>query len=93
MPRATSTRVMAATQKPIAGACFEQPTETPAWKSIPSWYLLAREDQAIKPELQKFMSERMGATKTEVASSHVPFISHPDVVADLIKQAAGAAAS
>jgi pimeloyl-ACP methyl ester carboxylesterase len=85
------TRIMAATQKPIAGACFEQPTGTPAWKSIPSWYLLAREDQAIKPELQKFMSQRMGARTTEVASSHVPFISHPDVVAELIQQAATAA--
>ena len=85
-------RVMAATQKPIAGAAFGGSVENPAWKTIPSWYLVAQEDQAIKPELQRFMAKRMGAHTTEIKSSHVPFISHPKEVAKLIKEAASAAA-
>src|SRR3989454_8292134 len=85
-------RVMAATQKPIAGAAFGGSVDTPAWKTIPSWYLVAQEDQAIKPELQRFMAKRMGAHTTEIKSSHVPFISHPKEVAKLIKEAASAAA-
>src|SRR2546426_6946709 len=85
-------RVMAATQKPIAGATFGGSVDTPAWKTIPSWYLVAQEDQAIKPELQRFMAKRMGAHTTEIKSSHVPFISHPKEVAKLIKEAASAAA-
>ncbi len=85
-------RVMAATQKPIAGAAFGGSVDTPAWKTIPSWYLVAQEDQAIKPELQRFMANRMGAHTTEIKSSHAPFISHPKAVAKLIKEAASAAA-
>ena len=86
-------RVMAATQKPIAGAAFGGSVDTPAWKTIPSWYLVAQEDQAIKPELQRFMAKRMGAHATEIKSSHVPFISRPKEVAKLIKEAASAAAT
>jgi len=85
-------RVMAATQKPIAGTAFGGSVDVPAWKTIPSWYLVAQEDQAIKPELQRFMAKRMGAHTTEIKSSHVPFISHPKEVAKLIKEAASAAA-
>src|SRR2546422_1081429 len=66
--------------------------DNPAWKTIPSWYLVAQEDQAIKPELQRFMANRMGAHTTEIKSSHAPFISHPKAVAKLIKEAASAAA-
>jgi len=85
-------RVMAATQKPIAGAAFGGSVDTPAWKTIPSWYLVAQEDQAIKPELQRFMANRMGAHTTEIKSSHAPFISHPKAVAKLIREAASASA-
>ncbi len=85
-------RVMAATQKPIAGGAFGGSVDTPAWKTIPSWYLVAQEDQAIKPELQRFMAKRMGAQTTEIKSSHAPFISHSKEVAKLIKEAASAAA-
>jgi len=85
-------RVMAATQKPTAGTVFDGSVDTPAWKTIPSWYLVAQEDQAIKPELQRFMAKRMGAFTTEIKSSHAPFISHPKDVAKLIKEAASAAA-
>jgi len=85
-------RVMAATQKPLIGAAFGQSVPTPAWKTIPSWYLVSQEDRAINPDLERFYAKRMGATTSEVKSSHVSFISHPKVVAELIKQAATASA-
>ena len=78
-----------ATQNPLAGAALGSPISAPAWKEKPSWYLLASEDHTIHPELQKMMSTRMGATTVSVASSHLPMLSHPQVVADLILQAAG----
>lgn len=84
-------RVMAATQKPIASAAFDQSMNDIAWKTIPSWYLVTQSDRAINPELQRFMAKRMGAKTTEVNSSHVPLISHPREVAKLIATAATAA--
>ncbi len=60
----------------------------PAWKSKPSWSLVATEDRMIPPEAQRFMSKRAGATVVEVAGSHAVFISQPAVVANLIVQAA-----
>ena len=73
-------RLMAATQKPIHGAIFDTPIPDAAWKSIPSWYLVATEDQAINPELQRFMAKRIDAKTSEVKASHVPFITHPEKV-------------
>lgn len=81
-------RVLAAAQKPFAGAIFEQPTGTPAWQTIPSWYLVAQDDQAINPQLQRFMAKRMDAKTSEVKASHVAYISQPKAVVDLIEQAA-----
>jgi pimeloyl-ACP methyl ester carboxylesterase len=66
--------------------------DSPAWKSIPSWYLVARNDKALNPDLERFYAKRMNATTSEINSSHVPFISHPQVVARLIEQAATATA-
>jgi pimeloyl-ACP methyl ester carboxylesterase len=60
----------------------------PAWRMKPSWYLVASEDRMIPPPAQRAMSERAGATVTEVAGSHAIYVSKPQVVADLIKQAA-----
>jgi pimeloyl-ACP methyl ester carboxylesterase len=85
---AAAANVMAATQKPIIGSVFGASVTQAAWKTIPSWYLVAQNDKAINPELERFYAKRMGATTVEVASSHVPFISHPAVVARLIEQAA-----
>lgn len=82
-------RVMAATQKPINGAAFGASIAQPAWKVIPSWYLVTQDDQAIVPAQQRFYAKRMGAQTTEIKSSHVPFLSQPDAVARLIMQAAG----
>jgi pimeloyl-ACP methyl ester carboxylesterase len=84
-------RIMAASQKPIFGAIFETPVGTAARKSIPSWYLVASEDRAINPDLQRFMAKRMSATTAEVKASHVPFITHPKEVAKIINAAANAA--
>jgi pimeloyl-ACP methyl ester carboxylesterase len=63
-----------------------------AWKSKPSWYVLATQDHTVHPDLQRWVSRRMGATVTEVASSHVPMLSQPDVVIDVIRKAAAAVA-
>lgn len=79
--------VMAATQKPINSVIFGQVFGAPGWKSIPNWYVLATQDNAINPELQRMFATRMKANVTEVVSSHVPFISHPDVVAKVIEDA------
>lgn len=83
-------RVMAATQKPVASAAFEQSVDSAAWKTIPSWYLVSQEDQAINPELERFMANRIGAKTTEIKASHVSFISHPREVANLIEAASSA---
>ena len=61
-----------------------------AWKTVPSWYMVAQEDHAINPDLERFYAKRMRATTVEIKSSHVPFISHPRDVARLIEQAATA---
>jgi pimeloyl-ACP methyl ester carboxylesterase len=77
-----------ATQNPLAGAALGGEITTPAWKQKPSWYLRATEDHTIHPDLQETMSARIGATTISVASSHLPMLSHPQTVADLIIQAA-----
>jgi pimeloyl-ACP methyl ester carboxylesterase len=80
--------VMAATQKPIAGAIFGEPSEAAAWATIPSWYIVAKQDHAINPDLERFFAKRMKATITELDSSHVPFISQPAEVVKIIEDAA-----
>lgn len=80
--------VMSASQKPVHSQIFGQIYEAPAWKDIPSWYLVATEDQAINPLLQRVFAERMKATVDEVKSSHVPFKSNPASVVATIKKAA-----
>jgi pimeloyl-ACP methyl ester carboxylesterase len=61
-----------------------------AWRSKPSWYVLATQDHTVHPDLQRWVSSRMGAKVTEVASSHVPMLSQPDVVIGVIREAAAA---
>ena len=80
--------VMAAVQKPLSLASFSGKETTPAWKTIPSWYLVCTDDKMIPPPAQEFMSKRMNATVRSVASSHCPFVSHPEAVADIIALAA-----
>lgn len=82
--------ILSSAQKPINSATFGQKFDTPAWKTIPSWYLVASEDQAINPDLERMFAKRMNATTREVKSSHVPFVSNPETVVDIITEAADA---
>lgn len=83
-------RVAAATQKPTSSSVFTAVVPGAAWKTIPSWYIVASEDRAINPELERFYAKRIGATTTEIKSSHVPFLSHPKEVVTVIEAAATA---
>ena len=80
--------IMAATQRPLDAAVLAEPSAVPAWRTIPSWYLVAANDHAIPPATERFMAKRAGATTREVDSSHVAMISQPGVVTDLIADAA-----
>jgi pimeloyl-ACP methyl ester carboxylesterase len=79
-----------ATQAVPVADLFEQKVPGAAWKSKPSFYVLGNNDRTVNPELQRFVSQRMGATEFAVDSSHVPMLSHPDVVLDAIREAASA---
>ena len=81
-------RVMHAVQQPLAMSVFGDVMGTPAWKSLPSWYLVAANDEAIPPAAERQFAARMGATTVEIPSSHVSMVSHPDDVARLITTAA-----
>lgn len=79
---------MFAEQRPFSKAAFESLSGPPAWKTIPSWYLVATEDHAIPPVTQRWMAQRAGAHVTEVKSSHVPMMSQPKATIDIILDAA-----
>jgi pimeloyl-ACP methyl ester carboxylesterase len=86
----TRARVLYAVQQPLAGSALGEVMGTPAWKSLPSWYLVAQNDETLLPDAERQFAARMGATTVEIPSSHVPMISHPNKVADLIEKAASA---
>ena len=86
-------KVMYAVQQALAGSAFTDVMGTPAWKSVPSWYLVAQDDQAIPPEAEVQFAKRMDATTVQVPSSHVAMVSHPDAVVELVEQAAEASQS
>ncbi|MDB5114350.1 MAG: hypothetical protein JWL78_1420 [Chloroflexi bacterium] len=86
----TKARVMYAVQQALAASAFEDVMGVPAWKSLPSWYLVAADDQAIPPAAERQFAKRMGATTVEVPSSHVAMVSHPGEVVELIETAAAA---
>ena len=79
---------MFADQVPLAVSVFTLPITNPAWKLKPSWYLVSANDQVIPPDVERMYAKRMNATTEEVAGSHVSFISHPEVAAHLIEEAA-----
>jgi pimeloyl-ACP methyl ester carboxylesterase len=81
-------RVMHAVQQPLAGSTLADVMGVPAWKSLPSWYLVATRDQVISPDAERMFASRMGATTIEVPSSHVAMVSHPAEVTQLIESAA-----
>lgn len=80
--------IMYAVQQPISTSAFEDVMGAPAWKGLPSWYLVAKNDEAIPPEAQRMMAQRMGANVSSIESSHVPMVSHPEEVAHIIINAA-----
>jgi pimeloyl-ACP methyl ester carboxylesterase len=83
-------RVMYAVQQALAGSAFTDVMDVPAWKTLPSWYLVAADDQALPPDAERLFASRMGATTVEIPSSHVAMVSHPGDVAQLIRTAAEA---
>jgi pimeloyl-ACP methyl ester carboxylesterase len=78
---------MAATQRPFSAACFTDLTQAAAWHTIPSWGLIATDDKAIPPALQRYEYERANARTVTVDASHVAMVSHPDLVTQLIVDA------
>ncbi|GGC69837.1 alpha/beta fold hydrolase [Chelatococcus reniformis] len=79
---------LAAVQGPIFGKCFEERVTNAAWKSKPSWYIVAKNDRMLDPGLQAFLAKEIKARTTELESSHVPMLSEPEKVAAVIAQAA-----
>lgn len=69
---------------------FNQKIEGVAWRSKPSWYIVANHDRTVHPDLEPFVADRMGATTYDLDSSHVPMLSHPDRVLGVIREAAAA---
>ena len=80
-------KVMYAVQQALAASAFQDVMGVPAWKSLPTWYMVAADDQALPPDAERQFARRMGATTVEVPSSHVAMVSHPDDVVKLIETA------
>jgi pimeloyl-ACP methyl ester carboxylesterase len=80
--------IMAAVQRPIAVQCIQEKAPVPAWKTTPTWYLVAEEDRMINPETQRFMAGRMGATMRPHRVDHTPMHTAPELVVDVIVEAA-----
>ena len=80
-------RAFSATQGASSGTLFADPATAASWHTLPSWYVLAEDDQIIDPDAQRFMSSRIHAKVTRVRSSHSVMVSHPDVVAAVIVEA------
>ncbi|MGW0797388.1 alpha/beta fold hydrolase [Streptomyces sp. NPDC002692] len=85
--------LLAVTQRPAATTAFSETAKVAAWKTIPSWALVGRQDMTINPAQERFEAERAHSHTVEINSCHVSLIAHPDAVADLILQAAGASAT
>ena len=79
---------MCAVQQGLSMSTFEDVMGVPAWKSLPSWYLVATNDEAIPPDSERMFAKRMGANTIEVTSSHLAMVSHPAEVVRLIEAAA-----
>jgi len=80
-------QVMVATQRPLSLAALTEQATAAGWRTHPSWYLVSEHDNAIPPDAERFMAERMNATTDSIAGSHTAFIAQPVRVASLIKQA------
>ena len=89
---AGQTAILEAVQRPIAVNCIQEKAPAPAWKTKPSWFLLAEEDRMIPAETQRFMAERMGAAIRRYRVDHSPMYTAPEVVVGMILAAAKATA-
>ncbi|HTZ86312.1 MAG TPA: alpha/beta hydrolase [Solirubrobacteraceae bacterium] len=85
-------KVLYAVQQPLAMSTFDDVVGVPTWKSQPTWFLVATNDEAIPPDAERQFAQRMGAETIEVASGHLAMVTHPDEVVKLIEQAASACA-
>jgi pimeloyl-ACP methyl ester carboxylesterase len=85
-------KVMYAVQQPLSLSAFDDVMGTPAWKSLPSWYLVAQHDEVIPPDAERQFAQRMGADTIEVASGHCAMVSHPEETHERIVTAANAVA-
>jgi pimeloyl-ACP methyl ester carboxylesterase len=85
---ADQTSIMAAVQRPLAVACIQEPGPIPAWKTKPSWFLIAEEDRMISPKTQRFMADRMGAKARWHRVDHTPMYTEPKIVVDVLLEAA-----
>ena len=81
-------KVMYAVQQALSASTLEDVMGVPAWKALPTWYLVAADDQAIPPDAERAFAKRMGATTVEIQSPHCAMVSHPNEVVDLIETAA-----
>ena len=84
---------MAISQVPISTDAFTHEVTNPAWKTKPTWYMVATEDRSINPEQERMMAKRAHATTVEVKASHVAYMSHPKEAAKLIEEAAVSASA
>jgi pimeloyl-ACP methyl ester carboxylesterase len=87
------TAFMAETQKPIALKCLAEPMTKPAWREIPSWFLVAENDVMVSPQTQQFLAQRMNSKTTALPVDHTPLMSQPDSVVRMINEAAAAISS
>ena len=78
---------MFAVQQPLHSSALGEVMGAPAWKSLPSWFMVADGDQVIPPDAQRQFAARMGATTVEVSTNHVAMVAHPDDVLQLIETA------
>ena len=80
-------RVMFAVQQPLTWSALDDVMGVPAWKALPTWFMVADGDQTIPPDAERQFAKRMGATTVEISSNHVAMVSHPEDVLQLIKKA------
>ncbi len=80
--------ILSAVQRPIALQCIQEKAPAPAWRTKPSWFLLAEEDRMISPKTQRYMADRMGATVRSHPVDHSPMLTAPDLVVEVILEAA-----
>ncbi len=89
LPEAEQKLVWATQAVPVPDL-FTQKVDGVAWRSKPSWYVVAKQDRTVNPELERFVAKRMGARTVEADTSHVPMLSNPRLVLDVIREAAKA---